>query len=305
MSDRSLIRSPDACPSCGDKRLTSFSAHAHDGLNGETVAILECLVCHFAWQATPLRTAVESVKHFETAYRPSASEPSGYFGSAYKLQVVDLELQYLESLPVDGRKVLDVGGGSGAFAVAAAARGWQASTVDPALDAAHLSSVGVSAYKGFLSALPRDERFHAATLWDVIEHVEKPRSFLQEVRGHLLPGAVVVLSTGNYKSVDRVSAGRTHWIYQLDHRWYFSPESLSLLLQDAGFEIFASCNRVLRPGWSGHEQYRGSPLRSLLSSAVREPLQVSHALKRFLRIRQAMRWPQSGLAIFTVAARLA
>jgi len=251
----------------------------------------------------PSRTASDSVQHFETAYRPGTDAPSGYFDSEHKAQIVGLELNYLTSVGLAGRRLIDIGGGSGAFAVAAAARDWVVSTVDPALDPGQLANAGVKAYKGFLSALPAHEKFDVATLWDVIEHVEDPLTFLQEVKACLSPQATIVLSTGNYKSVDRVAGGREHWIYQLDHRWYFSPESMSRLLKLAGYEVFSSCNRVLRPGWAGQEQHRGPTLQSLLSSLVKKPFHALQALRLYQRLQEARHWPQSGLAIFTVAAR--
>jgi 2-polyprenyl-3-methyl-5-hydroxy-6-metoxy-1,4-benzoquinol methylase len=305
MSQTSKTGSQEHCPSCDGGAVFSFSAPAHDGLAGETVSIHECSACGFAWQAKPKRSAIESVKHFETSYRPVASNPSGYFDSEYKSQVAALQLSYLQSLRTAGPKLLDVGGGSGAFATAAAMAGWDACAVDPALDAALLAGAGVRAYRGFVSALPSEEAFHVATLWDVIEHVEEPLAFLRDLKSRLLPDAVVVISTGNYKSADRVSAGTTHWIYQLDHRWYFSPESLARLLQAAGLEVFSLYDRVLRPDWGGQEQYPGPQLRALLSSIVKRPLTAMDALRRYQALRGARSWPQSGLAIFTVAARLA
>ena len=199
--------------------------------------------------------------------------------------------------------VIDIGGGSGAFAMAAAQREWAVSTVDPALDAANLAVAGVKAYKGFLSAVPDNELFEVATLWDVIEHVEEPLNFLCDVKRHLVPQGTLVVSTGNYMSVDRVAGGHQHWIYQLDHRWYFSPQSMTQLLLLAGFEVFNSCHRVLRPGWAGQEQHRGPSLRSLVSAAVKRPMSAAEALRRHRSLRAASRWPQSGLAIFTLAAR--
>lgn len=294
--------SADVCPSCNGTALVTYPAAAHDGHQGEVVEIVECKDCHFAWQASPSRSQLESIEHFEASYRPLANGPTGYFATDHKSQIVALELDYLATLPTNGKRLIDIGGGSGAFAVAAARRGWLTSTVDPALDADALARLNVRAFKGFLSSLPVDEQFDVATIWDVIEHVEDPAPFLAEIRARLAPGATLVLSTGNYKSVDRLRGGRSHWIYQLDHRWYFSPESARQLLEDCGFRVVASCNRVLRPQWSGSEQHSEALWKSHLAELLKRPWAVGQTLAKFQQERAAQQWPQSGLAIFTLAA---
>ena len=71
----------------------------------------------------------------------------------------------------------------------------------------------------------------------------------------LRDGAQLVIETGYYNSAERVLGGSSHWIYALDHRWHFSPESLKLLLIDAGFSEFIFPEKVLRPNWNGIANY--------------------------------------------------
>ena len=292
------------CPHCSSLRLTKFEAIAHDGRLGDRVAIAECVNCQLAWQAGPARSAAESVAHFERAYRPTLSEPSGYFATEHKAGIVSLELDFLATLIAAGKRLIDIGGGSGAFAVAAARRGWVASAVDPALDIGSLENSAVQGYRGLLSQVPNSEQFDIATIWDVIEHVEEPFEFLLDIRKRLCSGGFLVLSTGNYKSVDRLSAGKQHWMYQLDHRWYFSPESIGRLLSLTGFEVVDSCKRVLRPGWSGGEFHEGPTVRSLLTGILKNPINVMDVVGRFNSLRKARLWPQSGLVIFKIIARV-
>jgi 2-polyprenyl-3-methyl-5-hydroxy-6-metoxy-1,4-benzoquinol methylase len=291
------------CFLCDCAQFRSFTALAYDGDGRSRVNILECLNCTFAWQYPIGRSEEESVSYFSQSYVDSASSNSHYFAADYKQNVAKAELEFVSSLPIDGRRLLDVGGGSGAFALEAAKLGWQATVVDPALELKGLDNAQVRAIRGSIDDLQRGEQFDVVTAWDVIEHVSDPFNFLRSMRNLVRVGGWLVIETGNYKSADRVECGDEHWIFQLDHRWYFAPDSLTTLLQQHGFAQLQYSSRVLRPNWVGQASYPGPSIRSLFSSIVRKPLKTRSHFRRFLDLRKAVSWQQAGLGIFCVAAQ--
>jgi SAM-dependent methyltransferase len=291
------------CFICNCAQLRSFTALAHDGDGGSRVNILECRNCTFAWQYPLGRSEEESVKYFSQSFADPGSSNSNYFASDYKQAVAKVELEFVASLPIDGHRLLDVGGGSGAFALEAAKIGWQATAVDPALEVNGLDNAQVRAIRGSIEDLPSGEQFDVVTTWDVIEHVSDPFHFLRSMLNLVRVGGWLVVATGNYKSAERVEGGDEHWIYQLDHRWYFSPDSLTALLQHHGFAQFQYSSRVLRPNWVGQASYPGPSSRSLLSSIVRKPLKTRSHVRKFLELRKAVSWQQAGLGIVCVAAQ--
>jgi SAM-dependent methyltransferase len=218
--------------------------------------------------------------------------------------MAQLELSYVDSLAPNRGDLLDIGCGAGEFVAAAAASGWRATGIDPALPTT-LKACPARLIRGSFAELG-DERFDVVTLWDVIEHFDNPRSLLSAARDHLRPGGLLVVETGNYQSVGRIEAGREWWGYQHDHRWYFAPPTLFRLLAAAGFAEPKLHNHVLRPWWKGKARYDGPSALSHLKAAIRAPHQAGDALKRYRGLSRAAGWTDwAGLEIVTISAKAA
>lgn len=292
------------CPICGGERLRCYHANAFDCHAHSPVSIRECIDCAFSWQYPLAQDTDQSRQFFEEAYASAAGADSGYFDPVKKNQVAAMELTFVNRLPVGEKTLLDIGAGSGIFALAAASDGWRVTAVDPALDTGRLADCpAIRAHKGTLTILDGNDRFDVVTLWDVIEHAIDPVAVLAAASHFVKPEGWLVLETGNFKSADRVAGGPDHWIYQLDHRWYFAPDSLGKLLREAGFDELTYCCEVLRPGWRGTVNFRGPTLAGLIKSLLRDPLRAGLHLRKYRELYRARRWEMAGIGIFAVAAR--
>lgn len=84
------------------------------------------------------------------------------------------------------------------------------------------------------------------TMWDVIEHLGRPRSALKACARALRPGGQIHLTTGNISSlVARLMGRRWRLINPPQHISYFSVETLSNLLAECGFQVIGcrSCGK--------------------------------------------------------------
>lgn len=293
------------CPVCGSSSLSRFSAHAFDAVAGSYVSVVECVDCTFAWQFPVARSPAESASFFTSAYEEAGANSGSYFDAEFKCKVAQLEVDFVATLPVNGRRMLDVGAGAGLFARAAAAAGWHVTAIDPAIDPACLADTSVRMIRGVLDDLADDERFDVITLWDVIEHWDDPRRLLAAVKRRLKVGGWLVVETGNYKSVDRVLGGLNHWIYQLDHRWYLAPDSVERLLTQAQLTDLTYADRVLRPGWHGSAIHPEPTFFQLIRNVVHQPRHAPALWRRHGELRRGSKWAMSGIPIFCVAARRA
>jgi len=159
--------------------------------------------------------------------------------------------------------------------------------------------------RGSINQIPKESLFDVVTLWDVIEHAKEPVGLAECAARHLKKDGWLVIETGNYKSADRILGGLQHWIYQLDHRWYFSPDSLKHMMGKLGFTNYVFSQRVLRPEWNGRIDYRGPSKRAFVADMVRD---LAHANRHFSKYNALIRsksWEMSGMGIFAVAARKA
>jgi hypothetical protein len=121
---------------------------------------------------------------------------------------------------------------------------------------------------------------------------------------HLQKGGWLIIETGNFKSATRLRDGLEHWIYQLDHRWYFSPESMQQILLDMGFAEFVFCDKVLRPGWRGNVEYSESDWDCLLQSKKKDQRCFPEPFFTFSYMKKARKWKMAGLEIFVIATRM-
>lgn len=289
---------------CGSNRLHGFKAIAHDAEDASLVNILECKDCAFAWQYPLSRTEEKSSQYFQAAYMDGGQTQSSYFDENRKIEIAKLELEFISTLSVSNRSLLDIGAGAGIFAKVAAENNWEVTAVDPALDLSRFDNhPSVNAIKGKIAQIPEGKLFDVVTLWDVIEHATNPVELINSAKSHLKEGGWLVLETGNYKSADRVSGGRRHWIYQQDHRWYFSPQSLKRLLAESGLSNSIICEKVLRPGWIGSISYAGPSKINLLKAIAKKPLRMKEHVSKYRALSQVKAWEMPGIGIFTIAAR--
>jgi SAM-dependent methyltransferase len=153
-----------------------------------------------------------------------------------RAQAEDEELRQLRAVP--GGKLLDVGCGSGIWLASMRERGWVVAGVD--FDAVAVSAgtrQGLSLAAGSLEAQRYpDAAFDAVTLNHVIEHLPDPVATLTECRRVLKPGGQFILYTPNVQSLGHRLFGQ-HWrgLEPPRHLYLFSPESIRVALEKAGF----------------------------------------------------------------------
>lgn len=292
------------CLICSSLDLRRFQAQASDTQEPTTVSITECRDCLFAWQYPFARTVQESIEHFDQNYKAQGKNTSSYFDPKVKKNISLLEFNFLSQIPIGGNRLLDIGAGAGLFAEVASEHGWSVTAIDPALDQERLARrQNITAIRGTTDALPNLEPFDVVTMWDVIEHVTTPVNAILDASARIKNGGWLVIETGNYKSADRVVGGIQHWIYQLDHRWYFSPESMTRLLKQLGYSDFVYSQKMLRPGWTGHVHYSGPSWTAFLKSIVRDPLNASLHISKFRQLNAAKSWAMPGIEIFAIAGK--
>lgn len=148
-------------------------------------------------------------------------------------------------------RLLDVGCSYGAFLELAGEAGWNTAGVELSRKACNYAARerGMEVFHGTLEqARLADGSFEVVTLWDVIEHLDRPLDTLREIRRILVPGGRVVLFTINQRSlinrighlVYRLTLGGwkqpLELLYDIHHNFFFDVGTLRSVLQRGGFE---------------------------------------------------------------------
>ncbi|MGC1306868.1 MAG: class I SAM-dependent methyltransferase [Phormidesmis sp.] len=153
----------------------------------------------------------------------------------------------VEATPKRPPRILDFGCGDGSFLRSASLFGFDAVGIDfsdsrqqrnrragPVSLYSNLTDVQESLADGSLAG---GERFDAITLFQVLEHVAEPLETLQALSNCIRPGGILVVEVPNCKGVGhRPESMEDHGkVDPLEHINHFTPSSLSLMCQRAGF----------------------------------------------------------------------
>jgi len=142
--------------------------------------------------------------------------------------------------PGAGRRLLDVGCGSGEFLERMRARGWDVTGVEPdpvAADRARSNDLDVRV-GALADAAFQHDSFDAIVLSHVIEHVHDPIALMSECGRILRPGGVLIVMTPNLASIGHRRFG-ADWrgLEPPRHLHLFSGRSLSACAQKAGLTV--------------------------------------------------------------------
>jgi 2-polyprenyl-3-methyl-5-hydroxy-6-metoxy-1,4-benzoquinol methylase len=170
--------------------------------------------------------------------------------------------------------VLDIGSGYGFFRVALGEADYDHDGLEVSDFARAVAeeSYGLSTYAGTLDEHWQqwESSYDAVTLFDLIEHLEDPERFLEQVAHVLRPGGVVGVKTPNVDCPEAEVFGPHYHSLKREHLAYFSPASLTAAAAAAGLQ----------------------PAHVTTSS---------HLLLGFVGVEQTRRWEQSGRGADIVA----
>ena len=147
-------------------------------------------------------------------------------------------LRIVQKYAQSGR-LLDVGCASGLFLLHARRAGWDVTGIEPnekLCEDARKRLKGQGQVQCVpLEAAQLDGGFDVISLWDVLEHVPGPRSFL-ELCHHLLQlGGYLFLNVPDLDSLEARILGRRWPLLLPEHLNYFNRTSLELCAKRAGF----------------------------------------------------------------------
>jgi 2-polyprenyl-3-methyl-5-hydroxy-6-metoxy-1,4-benzoquinol methylase len=159
----------------------------------------------------------------------------------------DSQVSQFESMLGEGRRVLDIGCGNGAFLDFARERGWEIAGVDIKLspDAREL---GCLLWEGRLQDINfGSSGFDLIRLNHVLEHTQDPVSELKICRELLEPNGILFISVPNIAGLSPRLKSLQSRLMLKSHRWrhyaamhhlfFFSPDTLKLIVEKAGFRV--------------------------------------------------------------------
>jgi SAM-dependent methyltransferase len=165
--------------------------------------------------------------------------PAALFRKAVENTLHVLRLEVLTRPLRDGGavRVLDFGCGYGAFLAMCTEYGYEAMGVERS--APKRANARVSTIFSSLEELQREvgaRKFHVVTLFETLEHLDDPRTTLEELTGFIAPGGILILETPDCTGVVDITNADESWrIQPLDHINAFTPKTLRELAERCGY----------------------------------------------------------------------
>ena len=159
------------------------------------------------------------------------------YGSEIKLIHGERISKIEEMTDIKKGRLLDVGCTFGLFVQAALNAGWDAHGSDLskyAVDQAR--KLGLKNVSVGLGGFAKNY-FDVVTLFEVVEHMDRPLAEMKRINGLLRKGGWVVIQTGNLGSLTAKIRGGNNTYLQLGHVNYFSKKTLGKLLNKSGFKV--------------------------------------------------------------------
>ncbi len=152
----------------------------------------------------------------------------------------------------NGRRLLDVGCGTGVFLDIARKRGWDVTGIDACESAVRIATedFGVKTIHGAFDAEHfSDDSFDVITMLDFIEHVTDPLKTINTARSLLKNDGHILMTTPNHRSLVYLTADRLGRLsaegfkdsigklYHFSHVTVFDPDSIRFLIDKGGFTV--------------------------------------------------------------------
>jgi 2-polyprenyl-3-methyl-5-hydroxy-6-metoxy-1,4-benzoquinol methylase len=239
------------CPICNNSNPEIALESQDFSLTQTSFLVLHCPNCSLRY-TSPVPNQDEIGQYYKfKAYISHTDTKEGWMNQLYhyvRTKSLAQKTNWVQSL-FTGHKghVLDIGAGTGAFVHAMQQKSWKVTGLEPD---ATTREKAFELYKLHLQSAEAifelaEHEFEVITMWHVLEHVHTLKPYLNQCFKSLKYNGRLIIAVPNYTSFDAKYYQKYWAAYDLPrHLYHFSPKSMTILLNEMGFELVA-----IKPMW--------------------------------------------------------
>jgi signal peptidase II len=234
-SEEGVIPKLRDCPLCGTSPFQALPSPWASYL-------VECSHCHFVFDPS-LNLNTREIYQDKYFIKDSGDQGFSDYGLDHDINLINFKkrLQKLQQLKPEIGSYLDIGCAYGDSLDAAAE--FRIETIQGVelskMACEKARAKGYSVFQGTLQEASLSiKTYDLITLSDVIEHVENPKTLIEDCRKHLNPEGLIALHTPNFNSWSaRLLKSKWFHLKQFEHICFFTPETIQNMLEQIGFSM--------------------------------------------------------------------
>ena len=264
------------CPLCSSKNIQLSIATEDYSISKEPFEIFGCGDCGFHFtQDAPAPEKIAPYYDSE-GYLSHSDNKEGWFNQVYHIArraMLRKKLRLIRRL-TNGKRLLDVGSGTGYFLNHMQQNGYHVTGVeiDETVRNVTLKNFGIKVNppEALLEGnLPH--KVDVITLWHVLEHLYDLDGYMQSMHRQLDDNGVMLIAVPNHTSYDAQHYGKYWEAYDVPrHLWHFSPKTVSHLAEKNGFKVVDQKRLPLDPIYNSilSEKYQPRKLSFIFGAAT-------------------------------------
>lgn len=238
-----MYKKIEACPVCESKAFTNSSICKDHSVSGESFALVRCNQCGFVF-TNPRPEESELGRYYQSedyvSHQNKANNPINFVYKLVRSKTLKDKEQLLSKYTDTGR-LLDVGCGTGHFAVHAQRKGWSVTAVEKDKQARSIAKASLrSEVLDDLAQIPAKPKYNAITLWHVLEHLPDLNGTITRLRSLLKKEGRLFVAVPNKNSWD-AQHYKEYWAaYDVPrHLYHFTQDTMRTLLKKHKLKIEA------------------------------------------------------------------
>jgi 2-polyprenyl-3-methyl-5-hydroxy-6-metoxy-1,4-benzoquinol methylase len=232
-----------SCPICNCKVFAPLFQAKDNTVSKDFFSIVSCNDCGFKF-TNPRPTKTEIGPYYKSdEYISHSNANKGLINGLYQLvrgYALTSKIRLVKNLVGDGKMLLDIGCGTGAFLNTAKLAGYTVVGVEPDAGARQMAmqEYGLAIKEEADLTTLKENSFDVITMWHVLEHVHNLTERIQTLFRLIKTDGCVIIAVPNCESSDAKVYGANWAAYDVPrHLYHFTQKDIELLALTNGFSL--------------------------------------------------------------------